>query len=137
MVKQLNIPVMTAWNSHDLIENSNPLYAGRPGTVGTRGGNFVFQNCDLLVVVGCRMNLRQIGYTWDKVAPGAYKIMVDIDKAELYKKSFQVDLPVQGDCKDFINKILRTKYRKKSPEQDNWIKWCREINRSTHRLEKR
>jgi acetolactate synthase-1/2/3 large subunit len=129
MVKLLNIPVMTAWNSHDLIETSNPLYAGRPGTVGTRGGNFVFQNCDLLLVVGCRMNLRQIGYTWDKVAPGAYKIMVDIDKAELSKKSFKVDLPVQGNCKDFVERIIKTKFRKKSPRQDSWIKWCREINR--------
>ena len=81
MVKNLNIPVMTAWNSHDLMEDSDRLYAGRPGTVGTRGGNFVFQNCDLMLVVGCRMNLRQIGYAWDKVAPHAYKIMVDIDKA--------------------------------------------------------
>lgn len=129
MVKRLNIPVMTAWNSHDLIQSSDPLYAGRPGTVGTRGGNFVFQNCDLLLVVGCRMNLRQIGYAWDKVAPSAYKIMVDIDKAELHKKSFKVDLAIQGDCGDFINKILETNYRKESKEQDNWIKWCREINR--------
>ncbi|HMK61222.1 MAG TPA: thiamine pyrophosphate-binding protein, partial [Dissulfurispiraceae bacterium] len=129
MVRQLNLPVMTAWNSHDLIENSNPLYAGRPGTVGTRGGNFVFQNCDLLLVVGCRMNLRQIGYTWDKVAPGAYKIMVDIDEAELYKKSFRVDLPIHGDCKDFIEKVIRTNYKKRSREQNNWIRWCKEINR--------
>lgn len=129
MVKQLNVPVMTAWNSHDLIENSNPLYAGRPGTVGTRGGNFVFQNCDLLLVVGCRMNLRQIGYAWDKVAPHAYKIMVDIDEAELHKKSFKVDLPVHGDCNDFIDKLLKTKYKKQSPAQESWIKWCREINR--------
>ncbi len=128
VVKQLNIPVMTAWNSHDLIENANPLYAGRPGTVGTRGGNFVFQNCDLLLVMGCRMNLRQIGYTWDKVAPAAYKIMVDIDKAELHKKSFKVNLPVLGDCNNFIEKILDTKYRKISPEQTKWIKWCRQIN---------
>jgi acetolactate synthase-1/2/3 large subunit len=128
MVKQLNIPVMTAWNSHDLIENTDPLYAGRPGTVGTRGGNFVFQNSDLLLVVGCRMNLRQIGYAWDKVAPGAYKIMVDIDRNELRKKSFKVDLPVCGNCKDFIDKIIKTGFRKRSPEQDNWIKWCREIN---------
>ncbi|MCF8070541.1 MAG: thiamine pyrophosphate-binding protein [Desulfobacterales bacterium] len=128
MAKQLNIPVMTAWNSHDLLENANPLYAGRPGTVGTRGGNFVFQNCDLLLVIGCRMNLRQIGYRWDRVAPSAYKIMVDIDKAELQKRTFKVNLPVQGDCKDFIEKIIGMKYRKKAAKQDNWIKWCRQIN---------
>jgi len=79
------------------------------------------------------MNLRQIGYEWDKVAPRAYKIMVDIDKAELKKKSFRVNLPVQGDCKDFIEKVIRTKFRKQSPKEEYWIKWCREINRKYHR----
>jgi acetolactate synthase I/II/III large subunit len=128
MIDQLNIPVMTAWNSHDLIENSHPLYAGRPGTIGTRGGNFVFQNCDLLLVIGCRMNLRQIGYAWDNVAPGAYKIMVDIDSAELHKKSFKVDVPVHGDCKGFIDKIIKTDFRKDSPDNSRWIEWCNEIN---------
>ncbi len=128
MLKQLNIPVMTAWNSHDLIENADPLYAGRPGTIGTRGGNFVFQNSDLLLVLGCRMNLRQIGYAWNKVAPNAYKIMVDVDAAELNKKSFKADLPVHGDCKDFIEKIIETKYRKKFSRQNDWIEWCRNIN---------
>ena len=128
LVKQLNIPVMTAWNSHDLMADTNPLYAGRPGTIGTRGGNFVFQNSDLLLILGCRMNLRQIGYSWDKVAPNAYKIMVDIDAAELNKKSFKVDLPVHGDCRDFIEKIIETKNRKSSPRHSNWIKWCRDIN---------
>lgn len=124
MVKQLNIPVMTAWNSHDLVEDSNPLYAGRPGTIGTRGGNFVFQNCDLLLVVGCRMNLRQIGYVWDKLAPLAYKVMVDADEAELRKKTFRVDMPIHGDCADFIGKVIATGYKKTSPEQASWISWC-------------
>ncbi|NTW64114.1 MAG: thiamine pyrophosphate-binding protein [Chlorobiaceae bacterium] len=54
--------------------------------------------------------------------------MVDIDAAELKKKSFKVDLPVQGDCKHFIEKIVETKYRKISPGKNNWVKWCRNIN---------
>jgi acetolactate synthase-1/2/3 large subunit len=128
MIDQLNIPVMTAWNSHDLIENSHRLYAGRPGTLGTRGGNFVFQNCDLLLVIGCRMNLRQIGYAWDQVAPDAYKIMIDIDKAELHKKSFKVDLPIHGNCRNFIEKIIASEYRKDSAENNEWLTWCSAIN---------
>lgn len=128
MVKQLNIPVMTAWNSHDLIQDSNPLYAGRPGTVGTRGGNFVFQNADLLLVIGCRMNLRQIGYAKNEIAPKAYKIMVDIDKAELQKKTFSVDMPVHCDCGQFIEKMLQAGFKKTSAEHDKWIKWCVDIN---------
>lgn len=128
LTQKLNIPVMTAWNSHDLIADANPLYAGRPGTVGTRGGNFVFQNADLILVIGCRMNLRQIGYAIDDIAPKAYKIMVDIDKAELQKKTFKADLPVHADCGQFIQKLVETGYRKSGLRHDRWITWCREVN---------
>ena len=128
LIKQLNIPVMTAWNSHDLVEDANPLYSGRPGTVGTRGGNFVFQNADLILVIGCRMNLRQIGYAKNEIAPKAFKIMVDIDRAELQKKTFKADMPVQCNCGMFIEEMIKTGYRKSTPENGRWIKWCREIN---------
>jgi acetolactate synthase-1/2/3 large subunit len=128
LIKQLNIPVMTAWNSHDLVEDADPLYAGRPGTVGTRGGNFVFQNADLILVIGCRMNLRQIGYAKNEIAPKAYKIMVDIDEAELQKNTFKADLPVHCDCGRFIGKLLETGYRKSGAGNDKWIKWCGDIN---------
>ncbi len=62
VIHQLQIPVVTAWNAHDLLEEEEPLYCGRPGTVGLRGGNFVVQNADVLVVLGCRLNIRQISY---------------------------------------------------------------------------
>ena len=61
-VKLLNIPVLTAWNAHDLLPDEHPLYCGRPGSVGTRGGNFIVQSCDLLLVLGCRMNIRMVSY---------------------------------------------------------------------------
>lgn len=126
--EQLNIPVMTAWGNHDLIPNDHPLYAGRPGTVGTRGGNFVFQTCDVLLVLGCRMNLRQIGYVWDQVAPEAYKIMVDIDPAELSKSTFKPDMPIFADVKDFLNKIYEAGFVKEGKQHEKWLVWCRDIN---------
>ena len=60
-IDKLGIPVVTAWDAHDIIWDEHPLYCGRPGTVGTRAGNFIVQNADLLIVLGCRMNIRMIG----------------------------------------------------------------------------
>ena len=60
LIDKLKVPVVTAWNAHDVLWDEHPLYCGRPGTVGTRGGNFVVQNSDLLLVLGCRLNIRQI-----------------------------------------------------------------------------
>lgn len=83
LIRKLNIPVVTAWNAHDVIPNSDPLYIGRPGTVGDRPGNFVLQSCDVLLVLGSRLNIRQISYNWKAFAPDAYQIAIDIDPLEL------------------------------------------------------
>ena len=75
----LGIPVVTAWNAHDVMPTDHPLFVGKPGTVGLRGGNFIVQSADLLLVLGCRMNIRMISYKKHEFAKEAYKIVVDID----------------------------------------------------------
>ena len=62
LVEKLQIPVVTAWNANDTLASDSPYFAGMPGTVGTRPGNFAVQNCDLIVTLGCRLNIRMIGY---------------------------------------------------------------------------
>ena len=56
LINFLKIPVVTEWNSHDLIDHENEFYSGRPGTIGDRGGNYVVQNCDLLPQWGVTIN---------------------------------------------------------------------------------
>jgi acetolactate synthase-1/2/3 large subunit len=56
------VPVVTGWNAHEAIHDAHPNYTGRPGTVGDRAGSFVVQNADLLLVLGSRLNIRQISY---------------------------------------------------------------------------
>ena len=67
---KLGIPVTTAW-THDIIASDDRVFCGRPGTIGTRGGNFTVQNSDVLLILGSRLNLRQTGYTWKSFARGA------------------------------------------------------------------
>jgi len=123
------IPVVTAWNAHDLIWNDHELFCGRPGTVGTRGGNFVVQNSDLLLVLGCRLNIRQISYNYKEWAPNAYKIVIDIDNAELYKPTLKVDFPIWADLKDVVDDLLKKKLSDiHSKEHEEWICWSKAIN---------
>src|SRR6266849_8569119 len=58
---RLGVPVTTAW-THDLIASDDPLFCGRPGTIGDRAGNFTVQNADVLLILGSRLNIRQISY---------------------------------------------------------------------------
>ncbi len=125
-IDKLRIPVVTAWNAHDLLSDDNPYYCGRPGSVGTRGGNFVVQNSDLLLVLGCRLNIRQISYNYKSFAKNAYKIVVDIDEAELKKPTVHIDMPVHADLKDVVEGILKSESN--VGNHTDWLKWCREIN---------
>ena len=126
-VKKLQIPVVTAWNAHDLMADDNPYYCGRPGTVGTRGGNFVVQNADVLFVIGCRMNIRMISYNYKEWAKEAYKIVVDIDEPELNKPTVKVDMKVHADLTDVIKSINASSYEA-NPIHEAWVKWGRDID---------
>lgn len=127
LVDMLHIPVVTAWNAHDLLWDDNPYFCGRPGTVGTRGGNFVVENSDVLLVLGCRLNIRQISYNYDDFAKNSYKIMVDIDANELKKPTLHIQLPVHADVKDVLQDMLQQEYHN-SNDQKRWLSWCRNIN---------
>lgn len=123
------IPIVTAWNAHDLVWDDHELYCGRPGTVGTRGGNFIVQNCDLLLVLGCRMNIRMISYNYRDFARGAYKIVVDIDENELKKPTVNIDMPVWADLRDVVGDLLKANLAAvRGDAHEEWIAWCRAVN---------
>ena len=120
LVDKFKIPVVTSWNAHDLIYDEHPCFAGRPGTVGTRGGNFVVENSDLLIVLGCRLNIRQISYNFAK---NAYKIMVDIDAGELHKPTLSIDLPINANVRDVIQDLLKADVES-SDDRNKWLDWA-------------
>lgn len=124
-VEKMQIPVVTAWNAHDVLPDSSPFFCGRPGTVGTRGGNFVVQNADCLLVLGCRMNIRQISYNYQTWAQKAFKIVVDIDKRELVKPTVKVDMAVWADLKDVLAEMNKCDV---APKHAEWLQWSHAVN---------
>jgi acetolactate synthase I/II/III large subunit len=126
VIERLQIPVTTAW-THDLIASDDPLFCGRPGTIGERAGNFTVQNADVLLVLGSRLNIRQVSYNWSSFAREAYKIQVDIDPAELDKPFIKPDLPVESDLKVFLAELNRQLENwTPVPAHREWLAWCRE-----------
>ena len=105
VAEKLNIPIVTYWNAIDLIEDDNSLYCGRAGSMGDRPGNWAIQNADLVLAVGTRISIRQVGYNWKTWARAAEVIMVDIDKAEMKKPTLHVEMPIWADAKDFLTKL--------------------------------
>ena len=127
LVEKLGIPTVTGWNAHDALPNDNACYAGRPGTVGDRAGNFTVQNADLLIVLGSRLNIRQVSYNHKNFASRAYKIHVDIDPTELDKPTLHTDYTVVADLKNFIPGLLARLDGYSTPkEHTDYVKWCQE-----------
>jgi acetolactate synthase-1/2/3 large subunit len=126
LLDKLRIPVVTAWNANDTVPFDNPYFAGMPGTVGTRPGNFAIQNCDLLLSLGCRMNLRMIGYNHYDFAKNAYKIAVDIDARELIKPTLRIDMPIHANVKDFLKALLSKEYMPQE-KHARWVAWCKNL----------
>ncbi|MBO4885032.1 MAG: thiamine pyrophosphate-binding protein [Clostridia bacterium] len=122
-LENLNIPVVTYWNAIDLIEDEHPLYVGRGGNMGDRPGNWAVQNADLVLAVGTRISIRQVGYNWQSWARAAEVVMVDIDRNELKKPTLHVDMPIWADAKDFLTK-LNAAADKKVFSGDDWIARC-------------
>jgi len=126
LVEKLQIPVTTAW-THDLIASNDQLFCGRPGTIGDRAGNFTVQNADLVLVLGSRLNVRQVSYNWQSFAPRAFKIQVDIDASELHKPLVRPDLAIHSDLKFFLKELAAASDRSTyAPRHRQWLEWCRE-----------
>jgi acetolactate synthase-1/2/3 large subunit len=126
LIERLGIPVVTGWNAHDVIWDDHPLYCGRPGTVGDRGGNLVTQNADFLLILGSRLNIRQVSYNWTSFARAAFKAWVDIDPIELKKPTVKPDLPVCADLKDIIPALIEAAPEAPTDKQKQWLDWARD-----------
>ena len=124
ILKNLNIPVVTTFNGFDLLNEDTPQYIGRIGTIGQRAGNFALQNADLVLFLGTRNNIRQISYNWENLARNAYKIVVDIDKAELEKPLVKPDMAIHADLADFLPLL---KESLTSIDKPQWLTFCRDL----------
>ncbi|MCR5773776.1 MAG: thiamine pyrophosphate-binding protein [Lachnospiraceae bacterium] len=123
VIKKLNVPVVTSFDCFDLLEDTDPLYAGRAGDVGNRYGNWAVQNSDFVLVIGSRLGIRQLSYTPEAWARAAFVVMVYPDPLEVTKSRVHVELPVRADVKEFLEAMDR--YVKTPLERkDKWFEIC-------------
>ncbi len=123
LAEATGIPIATAW-AHDLIASAHPLFAGRPGTIGTRAGNFCLQASDFVLVIGACLNIRQVSYNWSRFAPQAFIVQVDIDSAELAKPFVHPDLAIVADAAHFITTLAAQAALHDLPDYGDWAHWC-------------
>jgi acetolactate synthase-1/2/3 large subunit len=126
LVAKLGIPVVTGFNGHDALWASHPCYAGRPGTIGDRAGNFTLQNADFVLILGSRLNIRQVSYNWASFARAAFKVWVDADELELHKATVKADMAIVASLSDLLPALAAHDTPETPAAHKAWLAWCKE-----------
>lgn len=123
--RKFSIPILAAKSIADILPVDNPKYYGNFGISGGRAGNFIVQNADLLLVLGCRLSFGEIGYEYELFSPHSIKIVVEADAEELKKNTVKIDIPVNVGL-DYFFKWINTQQLNMSIDE-NWITYCNEL----------
>jgi acetolactate synthase-1/2/3 large subunit len=126
LVERLGCPVLLTWKAADLMPDDNPYYVGRPGGIGQRAANFAQQKADWILVLGARLDLPSVAFNHVYFAPRAFKIIVEIDPAELRKFKMNIDLPICADLGHFLPRLLAATKSKRFPKRGEWRSLCRQ-----------
>jgi len=122
--KIINAPVTTSLMGKGSFPEDNPLSLGMLGMHGRKVANMVVDECDCLIVIGCRFSDRTTGNV-EQFAPHAKIIHVDVDPAEI-GKNIEVDLPIVGDAKIVMSDLIKTisKLKNKEDKRKSNHKWA-------------
>ena len=124
LIERFQIPAAFPYSAKDLLPESHPLNAGVFGTAGQRRANFAVQNADLLLCLGSGLCVSKVGFKFKEFAPGAKKILVDIDEGQVKHQVLTLDLGVQADVKQFVGAMLEQSQGLCYQPAQRWQKAC-------------
>lgn len=130
LVTVLSIPVLTTMPALDLVETNNPCCMGYLGGTARRTSGIVLENADLVISLGARLCPKQIGYDFEKFAPHAKLIRVDIDCEELERRIKVNEIDYNNDLNEFVemlDKSLEERNYQICDAHDKWLKTCTKI----------
>lgn len=127
--EKTNIPVLTTMNAVDLAQDD--IRIGFIGTYGNRVSNMILAECDLVISVGARLGLRQIGHIKESFAPKAKLIRCDVDQAELSRDIKDDEDKYLMDGAVFLRQLMETEL----PNFRAWHDKCFEAKRLLDRYD--
>jgi acetolactate synthase-1/2/3 large subunit len=120
-INATQLPTTLSWSGIDLLPTNHSCNYGRFGLYGQRAANFIAQNADLIVVLGSRLALPQVGYDFSQFARGAKIVVVDIDELELNK--YERTIKYNHNVSIVLDKLLEN-ITKINPDISKWKTKC-------------
>lgn len=118
LYKKTRIPILTTLNSVDLISGDDRI--GFIGTHGNRIANMIVAESDLIITIGARLGIRQVGNKREFFGPNAELIRVDIDESELSRNVKENETKYLMDAKNFLEMLLKEEI----PSYNDWNERC-------------
>lgn len=122
LVENMQVPVIGAAIAADVMYRDYDRFYGMSGSIGPRTGNFIVQNADVIVSVGCSLGYKMTGFAQEKFAPQAYIIAIDIDENEMKKPGVRVNQLIHSDINQFCDEMFAINHRIEVDE--SWIQYC-------------
>jgi acetolactate synthase-1/2/3 large subunit len=132
LVEMTQIPYVSSWTASDIVSNEHPLYVGRVGITGQRGGNLAVQNCDLLIAIGSHLSIPLTGTRVDAFARDAKIVVVNVDQDAMDGAMVRVDRPVLCDAKVFLTEMIEHIADTPLPDIDMWRRRCMHYRQYNH-----
>jgi acetolactate synthase-1/2/3 large subunit len=124
-----HFPIVLGWNAKDFYSGSHPLVCGSIGQFGNRAANILTSKADLILGLGFRFSVPQIGYDPSLFAPQATIVSIDVDPFELQKYSGFIDMGIQADIEQMIDSLLATETSDLRGQIKSWAKACYDLSR--------
>lgn len=118
-IRKYNIPIVCTWFGTDLLKTDDKLFGGKVGIYGDRTGNFIIQNSDLVISLGCRFSQPIVGYNTKWFAREAKLVYIDIEKDELNKENLDYTVRLNVDLNVFFDNFSFPNL-----QYDEWVSKC-------------
>ena len=129
LVEAIDAPAVCTLMGLGALSSSHPNFISMPGMHGSYAANMGMHDCDLMIALGVRFDDRVTGRL-AAFAPHAKVLHIDIDPAEI-SKNRTADLPIVGDLKKVLPKLIREVKDLKATEHGknyNWrVEWWKQI----------
>jgi acetolactate synthase-1/2/3 large subunit len=120
ILRAKGLPIATSFNGADRVGSDYAFYCGRPNWYGSRWANLINQQADLVICLGTRLGIVQTGYNWDSFVPKGEVVQVDLDHFELEKGTRHIDIPIQSEANDFLNRLCQKIEKSYDTSIDEW-----------------
>jgi len=129
LLTEKKVPLATTFNGADRIGSDYKYYCGRPNWYGMRWANILLQQSDLLICLGTRLGIQQVGFAWEHFAPNAHIIQIDLDINEINKGFPKIDTGLAVEVNNLLERLVNSDWEPSKSIED-WLEHIIEVRQT-------